>query len=325
MTPTRRTLGRRALAAYRAQGADPPFGDPRRAHSVGMEGYYWRITEPRSGTVVVALCGVSQARDGPWGTAALAAHPGGFLREGITETAEAATAGLGVVAPGVLRAGSDRLELRLGEDARLEARFDERCEWPHRAFGGLGLAQSVPGLGQYWHPHLLGARVTGRALLEGREVDLTGATAYGEKNWGAAFPRRWWWGQAHGFDDRDTCVAFAGGVLERGPLKLSATAIVVRLGDEVLRFSPPAALVRASAGAGRFLVEARGARHSVRLEGDAPSGAAHRLPVPVPSERRTLPGAEQHLAARVRLEVRRGRRLRFADESRLAGLELGET
>ena len=32
------------LAAYRATGADPPFGDPRGYHGVGMEGHFWRIT-----------------------------------------------------------------------------------------------------------------------------------------------------------------------------------------------------------------------------------------------------------------------------------------
>jgi len=36
------------LAAYRATGADPPFGDPRGYHGVGMEGHFWRFTQPHT-------------------------------------------------------------------------------------------------------------------------------------------------------------------------------------------------------------------------------------------------------------------------------------
>ena len=35
----------------------------------------------------------------------------------------------------------------------------DRREWPRRAFGPLGPAQTIPWLGQYWAPWLLGARV----------------------------------------------------------------------------------------------------------------------------------------------------------------------
>jgi len=44
--------------AYRRSGADPPFGDPARAHGVPFEGYFWRITQPRTGVVAVALGGL---------------------------------------------------------------------------------------------------------------------------------------------------------------------------------------------------------------------------------------------------------------------------
>ena len=43
------------LDAYRRTGADLPFGDPRRAHGVAMEGYYWRLSDPASGRCIVAL------------------------------------------------------------------------------------------------------------------------------------------------------------------------------------------------------------------------------------------------------------------------------
>ena len=52
------------LDAYRRTGADLPFGDPRRAHGVAMEGYYWRLSDPASGRCVIALCGVCRAPRG---------------------------------------------------------------------------------------------------------------------------------------------------------------------------------------------------------------------------------------------------------------------
>ena len=312
-------------SAYRASGATPPFGDPRGAHGIEMEGYYWRITDARSGHVVVALCGVSRAPDGDWGALALAGSADGFLRESIVPRASAARSRLGVRAGSTFEASEDRLTVDLAAAARLFVRFDSPTPWPHRALGGLGAAQAVPGLGQYWHPHLLGARVEGHAVLGDRTIDLNGATAYAEKNWGAAFPGSWWWGQAHGFDDPGVCVAFAGGVLERGPLKLAATSVVVHLAaGETLRLVPPLALVAVDTGASAWRVRARSARHRVTIEGDSGGSEPHLLPVPIPAARRTVNRARQYLAGRMRVEVHTGRRLRYRGESLLAGLEVGD-
>lgn len=48
----------RLLDAYRATGADVIGGEPASFHGAAFEGYFWRIVEPRSGSVVVALCAV---------------------------------------------------------------------------------------------------------------------------------------------------------------------------------------------------------------------------------------------------------------------------
>ncbi len=314
----------RCLAAYRATGATLPFRDPRGAHGIEMEGYYWRVTDPWSGQVIVALCGVSSAPGGDWAVVALAAHPGGFLRQSMPRSATAALSDLGVSAGTVLQAAGDHVTAHLATDAHLSLRVHDPTLWPHRAFGGLGPAQAVPGLGQYWHPHLLGARLEGHAVLGDRTVDLGGATAYAEKNWGAGFPRRWWWGQAQGFDDPGLCVAFAGGVLERGPLKLPATSVVVRLRDEVLRLVPPFAITAADTRDGAWRIRARSPRHRVTIEGDGNGSEPHLLPVPIPAERRTVNRARQYLAGRMRVEVRTGRRVRYRGESPLAGLEVGD-
>jgi hypothetical protein len=320
------------LAAYRATGADPPFGDPRGYHGVGMEGYFWRITQPASGAVVVVLLAVNRdAAGGVWGMAAMAAHPGGFVRSASFAGAVAARRGLGVRAvdgsgPPVLQADEDRLLVDFGPDARLDVAFEKRVSWPsRRAFGGIGPAQSIPGLSQYWHPHLLGARVRGEAVVGGVVVDLTGATAYAEKNWGAGgHPPAWWWGQAHGFEREDVCVAFAGGEATVGRVAVLATSVVVAVGGEVLRFVRPVVPVRVTVDGSGWRLRGRTARHDVEIEGHANGTQPHLLPVPVPAERRRLEEfSAMHLAGEMRVRVRRRGRVVLDGVSVLAGLERG--
>jgi hypothetical protein len=275
------------LAAYRATGADPPWGDPRAWHAVGMEGYFWRITEPRAGVVVVVLAAVNRdAAGGTWGLLALATHPGGFVRSATVDDVWADPRGLGLRLTGadgreVLMATDERLRVDLGPGATVEAAFAERTAWPRRfAFGGIGPAQCLPGLSQYWHPHTLGARVSGTA---------------------------------------------GAGDATFGPARLPrATSIVVALGGEVLRLVSPVVPMRVAVDAGGWRLQARGPRHRIDLEGHAGGAAPHVLPVPVPAERgRHVAQSAMHLAGTLRVRVRRGGRTVFAGESALAGLERG--
>ena len=308
------------LEPYRRTGADPPFGDPRRAHGVAFEGYYWRLTDAAAGRVVIVLCGVTIDAAGPWAVVALAAHPEGLVRSRVVPVARADAQGFGVEAGEVLRGSEGALRVDLGPDARLDVALKDRRGWPRQAFGGVGPAQIVPGLPQYWHPHLLGARVTGEARLGATAVDLSAATAYAEKNWGPAFTEHWWWGQAQGFPAADACVAFAGGRIALGAVRGAPTAVAMRVEDRVLRLAPPFARMTAAVGETGWRVRARSARHRVELEGEA-AGAPAVLPVPVPGRREVEDRSHQYLAGRLRVSVRRGRRVLFAGESALAGLE----
>ena len=309
------------LEAYRRTGADPPFGDSRRAHGVRFEGYYWRVTDAAAGRVVVALCGACRDAAGTWALVALAAQPGGLVRSALVPVAHPDPDGLGIVAAGVLRGTSDSLHVDLGPDARLDVALRDPRPWPpRRAFGALGPAQLVPGLPQYWHPHLLGARVEGEARLGEETVDLSGATAYAEKNWGPAFTEHWWWGQAQGFPGADACVAFAGGRISLARVQAAPTAVVVRVGDRVLRLAPPLARMTASIGEAGWRIRGRSARWAVEIEGEA-VGQAAVLPVPVPGRREVEDRSHHHLTGRLRVVVRRGGRTWFAGESALAGLE----
>jgi hypothetical protein len=317
----------RVLRRYRATGADPPFGDPLRAHAgVGMEGYFWRFSHRATGRVIIALCGVNRAADGAWATVALGGHPGGFLRDAAVMHAGADGARLGAWAgDGVFAGSATAVAVDLGPDARLDVTLHDLRPWTRRAFGGVGVAHAIPALSQYWHPYVLGGRVEGSALLGGTAVDLAGWDVYAEKNWGrAGFPERWWWGQAQAFTAPEVCVAFAGGRVGVGPVRLTATALVVRVGRALVRLGHPLlSPVRADVGAEHWRLRGRDATWSVAVEATAPVGAAHVLPVPVPAERRNVHAAHEHLAGTLRVDVRRRGRRVFAGESVLAGLEHG--
>jgi hypothetical protein len=310
------------LAAYRRTGADPPFGDPRGYHGVGMEGHFWRITQPRTGAVVIAIVAISRDADGrPWALASLAAHPGGAVRSATLPDATAAERGLALRAADAVVADEGSLRIALADDAWLDVAFSDPLAWPRRAFGALGPAQVIPGLSQYWHPWLLRARVGGSARVGGDELDLDGAVAYAEKNWGAGgMPPAWWWGQAHGFDRPDVCVAFAGGRAGIGPLRTPAAALVVAIGADVRSVVRPLRPLRIE-------VDERGWRLAgggLEVEAHADDFAPHLLPVPVPRERRRLDAwAPQHLAGTLHLRVRRRGRTVYEGTSHLAGLERG--
>jgi tocopherol cyclase len=310
------------LAAYRRTGADPPFGDPRGYHGVGMEGHFWRITQARTGAVVVAIVAISRDAAGrPWAMVSLAAHPGGAVRSATLPGATAAVRGLALTAGDAVAADERSLRIAVGDDAALDVTFSEPQPWPRRAFGALGPAQMIPGLSQYWHPWLLRARVSGVARIGDDELDLDDAVGYAEKNWGAGgMPPTWWWGQAHGFDRADVGVAFAGGRAGIGPLRATATALVAAVGDDVHAVVRPLRPLRVE-------VDDRGWRLAgggVEVEAHADGVAPHLLPVPVPRERRRLDDwAPQHLTGTLRLRVRRRGRTVYEGTSHLAGLERG--
>ena len=210
----------RLVAAYRRTGADVPFGDPLPSHGSEMEGWFWRVTDSASGRVVVALCGVNRHSAGDWATVAVALHPGGVVRAAALDGACADQTRFALragTAPGArIEASADRLHVDL-DDVHLDLRFTEPYVWP-KAFGGGGVFSAIPFLNQYWHPYRLGGTASGTIEIGGDRQSLDRTTVYAERNWGAGFPDRWWWGQAHDFDGADVSVAFSGGVLRLGPV-----------------------------------------------------------------------------------------------------------
>jgi hypothetical protein len=292
-----------------------------------MEGYFWRFTDVAAGRVVVALCGVNRHPAGDWATVAIAAHPGGVLAHAAVDGAWASEDRFEVRAGDVLHGDAGGVRVTL-DGLEVDARLPETFGYPRGALHAGGLVSVLPFLGQYWQPHVLGARVEGVADLgaAGR-WDLGAATAYAEKNWGRGFPPKWWWGQAQGFDREDVCVAFGGGHLlfgapglERG---VDIGGVVARVGDEVLALAPPLARVRTTVADGRWRLSARTRRTKVLVDGDGDGCTPHTLPVPRPAERRNVQSDFEHLAARMRVRIERDGAVLYEGSSSLAALEVG--
>ncbi|NLI18163.1 MAG: hypothetical protein GX427_05025 [Actinomycetales bacterium] len=314
------------LRAYRSSGADLPFGNPLAAHDVAMEGYFWRITDAAAGRVAIALIGVNRGPRGPWATLGLATHGGNpFLAVAAHDGAEAHPHRLGARAGRAFHGDHRSLHVRLDGGA-LDAVIDAPVLWPLRRWGGSSVFHAVPGLNQYWHPWLLGGRASGRAVVEGEEWAFTDAQVYGEKNWGrGGFPESWWWGQAQAFDEPAACVAFAGGQVYAGPLRTEVTGLVVRLPDGVVvrLGNPVVSPVAARVDDTTWRLRGHGHGWEIDVDAEAPLHAAHVLPVPLPHAHRNTAGAIEHLAGRLRTEVRRRGRVVWRGESGLAGLEHG--
>lgn len=313
----------RLVEAYRLTGADVPFGDPLPSHRTEMEGWFWRVSEPSSGRVVVALCSVNRHPEGDWSTTAVALHPGGIVRAAALDGAIAThhpfevSAGSGASS---FTVGAEQIDFRL-DDLHLQMTFSEPFQWP-KVFAGGGVFSSIPFLNQYWHPYRLGGKASGSVEFEDHRWEFTDATLYAERNWGAGFPLHWWWGQAHDFDGADVSVAFSGGLLELGPLKREVAGVVVRLDRRVIRITPPMP-VRSVIGDSYWNIRARSPRYEIELDGDGAGLDPHVLPVPMPAQRHNVDTDFEHLGGRLRCTVKERGRVLFSGTSDLAGLEVG--
>lgn len=300
-----------------------PFGDPLPSHGTEMEGWFWRLSDPAKGRVAVALCSENRHPDGNWSTAAIALHPGGVVSSAAIDGVRAERTQFCVQADSgghLIDASRQRLRMVIGE-TQLDLSFREAYEWP-KAFGGGGVFSSVPFLNQYWHPYRLGGKASGTVSHGDQSWTFTDATLYCERNWGAGFPLRWWWGQAHDFEDADVSVAFSGGLLELGPLRRDVTGVVVRLGDRVLRITPPA-LVTSNCDVREWHIDARTPRYHVVLDGQGTPEGPHVLPVPIPAERRNIDTDYEYLAGKLRCTVREWGRVIFDGTTKFAALEVG--
>ena len=308
---------------YRRTGADIPYGNPLPSHGTEMEGWFWRVTDEAAGRALIALCSVNRQPTGDWSTAAVGVHPGLVVRSGALGNARALQSPFSVSAgddSGNFTVSTDRVRFELG-DLRLNMEITDRFAWP-KAFGGGGVFSAIPFLNQYWHPYCLGGRASGTVEYGDQSWTFDGAKVYAERNWGKGFPLRWWWGQAHDFGGDDVCVAFSGGLLSLGPIARDVNGIVVRVGQKVIRMTPPV-LVRSEVGDNQWLIRGKSRRYEIELVGDGRHLPPHVLPVPLPAQRRNIDTDFEHLGGRLHCTVRESGRLLFEGTSELAALEVG--
>src|SRR5690625_2619492 len=140
------------LGRYRSTGADLAFGRPEKAHhGVAMEGYFWRITDPESGRVIIALCGANMGPDGPWATVGLGAWPNGFLRTAAVDGAWTDPIRRGVHGgTGACGGSTHRLTGDLGGDGGLHLALQDLTPWPRQALGGPSGFCIGPGRSREW-------------------------------------------------------------------------------------------------------------------------------------------------------------------------------
>ena len=316
---------RELVALYRRTGADVPYGDPLPSHGTEMEGWFWRLTDRATGRAVVALCSCNRHDAGDWSTAAIVLEPGAVVRQAAIGNAVADPRRFTVRAQeqgNHLDANRGGVTLTI-DDVTVDLRVDNTRPWP-KAFGGGGVFSSIPFLNQYWHAYCLGGRASATVTGPGVDWRFDDARLYCERNWGAGFPQRWWWGEAHDFGDDDVCVAFSGGLLELGPVKQEVTGVVVRIGVRVLRITPPALTsYHFDRDTWHWHITARTVRFAIELDGHG-VGEPPVLPVPIPHERRNVDTDYEFLDGTLRCTVREWGRVIYDGTSSLAGLEIGD-
>ena len=311
------------LRAYRASGRRPPVRAARARARRPLRGLLLAHRAPGarrwSWSRSAADC------DG-WGMATLAAHPGGFARTAV-EPARRSPTRTRSASRSAARCAATRsgVHVDLGPDARLDVALDDVVRWPRRALGALGAA----------HARARASRSTGSRSCSARRVRGRARSAASGSTSTARSPTRRRTGRAPSpttgggatprrSASRDVMAAFAGGRVRLAGAPVAPTAVVVRLGGELLALAPPLARTRVAAGAAGWRLRTRGAGGVARGDrGRAGRGAAR--------ARRARAGRAAH-ASRARtstsrggstLTVRRGGRLRYRGESALAGLEHG--
>jgi len=101
-----------------------------------------------------------------------------------------------------------------GQTARWEYSIQPRYGWgdanaPQQSTAGL--LSSFPIFEPGWQILMAHGWATGWIEWNGHRYDFTHAPAYGEKNWGGAFPKKWFWLNCNSFDGLPDLALTAGG------------------------------------------------------------------------------------------------------------------
>ncbi|KAL7438064.1 hypothetical protein ACHAXM_006019 [Skeletonema potamos] len=87
----------------------------------------------------------------------------------------------------------------------------------YRQFSTAGWLARFPVFEPHWQITMAHARATGSLNWNGTVYEFEDAPFYGEKNWGGAFPTKWYWSQCNSFDGYADLSFTAGGGIRTLP------------------------------------------------------------------------------------------------------------
>ena len=215
---------------------------------------------------------------------------------------------------------------------------DRACRWqysiqPVYGWGDRGGTQqstagwlsSLPIFEPGWQILMAHGLATGWIEWQGKRYEFTNAPAYGEKNWGGAFPQKWFWLNCNCFDGEPDLALTAGGG-RRGVLWWMESVAMVGLHyrGKFYEFAPWNSKVQWNVLPwGRWQMQARNDKYQIDLTGttDLPG-----TPLRAPTEKGLVFACRDTMQGQVSLELRAiagGTRLILEAKSSLCGLETG--
>ena len=213
---------------------------------------------------------------------------------------------------------------------------DRACRWqyaiqPVYGWGNQGtLQQSTAGWLSFlpifepgWQILMAHGLATGWIEWNGKRYEFTNAPAYGEKNWGGAFPQKWFWLNCNSFDGADLALTAGGG--RRGVLWWMESVAMVGLHyqGKFYEFVPWNSEVHWHIQPwGRWEMQARNSEFEIELTGttDLPG-----TPLRAPTENGLIFCCRDTMQGQLSLELRsrRGGKPILQATSSLCGLETG--
>jgi tocopherol cyclase len=161
-----------------------------------------------------------------------------------------------------------------GSIVRWQYSIEPQYGWGlERNLATMGLFSYLPVFEPGWQILMNRGRATGWVEWKGQRYDFSGAPAYGEKNWGGAFPKKWFWVQANAFAQEPDLALISGGGI-RGVLWTEESVAMAGLhyqrkfyefmptkGDEIHCAIQPW---------GHWQIEAEGRGYRLEIEGTSP-------------------------------------------------------
>ncbi len=189
-----------------------------------------------------------------------------------------------------------------------------------------GWLSSLPIFEPGWQILMAHGLATGWIEWNGKRYKFTNAPAYGEKNWGGAFPQKWFWLNCNSFDG-ETDLALTAGGGRRGVLWWMESVALVGLHyrGKFYEFVPWNSQVEWNIQPwGNWQMQARNSQFEVEL-----TGITHLpgTPLRAPTQNGLIFCCKDTMTGRLSLELRDHRtgksKLILAAKSSLCGLEIG--